>query len=100
MRIFPNCPFVNRTIEVGGLTKSELIQKMQQQSISMNEYAKRLLSHDRFTSSDTKYSLQIVEITIKDLGFSNGATLPQIFKRASELGLALCPLELGAHLRL
>ncbi|MDG5788438.1 helicase [Evansella sp. AB-P1] len=100
MRIYPNCPFVTRTLEVGGLTKSQLIQIMQQQSISMNEYAKKLLSDDIFTTSDAKYSLQIVELTVEDLGFSDGATLPQIFKRANELGLELCPLELGPHLRL
>lgn len=100
MRIYPNCQFVTRTIEIGGLTKSELIQIMQQQSISRNEYAKKLLSDDKFTTSDTKYSLQIVELTVEDLGFSDGATLHQIFKRASELGLELCPLELGLHLRL
>jgi hypothetical protein len=49
---------------------------------------------------DTKYRLQTVELTVGDLGFSDGATTTQIFKRASELGLELCPLELGPYLRL
>ncbi len=100
MRIYPNCPFVTRTLEIGGLTKSQLIRKMQQQSISMNEYAKRLFADEKFTTSDTKYSLQIVKIAVEDLDFSDGATLSQIFKKASELGLELCPLEVGPHLRL
>ncbi|WP_051557713.1 hypothetical protein [Oceanobacillus picturae] len=48
----------------------------------------------------TEYSLKTVELTVKDLGFPNGATMPQIFRQASELGLNLCPLELGPYLRL
>jgi hypothetical protein len=66
----------------------------------MNEYGERLLADDKFTTSDTKYSLQTVELTVGDLGFPDGATTAQIFKKASELGLELCPLELGPHLRL
>ncbi|WP_339229533.1 helicase [Oceanobacillus sp. FSL K6-2867] len=100
MRIYTDCQFITRTIKVGELTKSQLIQKLKQRSILMNEYAKRLLSDDKFTTSDTKYSLKIVELTVENLGFPNGSTMPQIFKRASELGLELCPLELGPHLRL
>ena len=99
-RIYPNCPIITRTVEVGGLTKSQLIQKLQQHSILMNEYGERLLADDKFTTSDTKYSLKTVELTVRNLGFPDGATMPQIFKRASELGLELCPLELGPHLRL
>ena len=100
MEIYPNCPVIARTIEVGGLKKWQLIQKLQQHSISMNEYGERLLFDDKFTTSETKYSLKTVELTVRDLGFPDGATMPQIFKRASELGLELCPLELGPHLRL
>lgn len=100
MRIYPDCPIVTRTIEVGGLTKLQLIQKLQQHSILINEYGERLLSDDKFTTSDTKYSLKTVELTVRDLGFPDGATTPQIFKRASQRGLELCPLELGPHLRL
>ncbi|WP_409303925.1 helicase [Peribacillus sp. SCS-155] len=98
--VYPNCQVITRTIEVGGLTKSQLIQKLQQYSILINEYGDRLLTDDKFTTSDTKYSLQTVELTVSDLGFTDGATTAQIFKRASELGLELCPLELGPHLRL
>ena len=91
---------IKRTIEVGGLTNSQLIQELKQHSILMNELGERLLSDDRFTTSKTKYSLNIVELTVRDLAFPDGASLPQIYKRAGELGLELCPLELGPHLRL
>lgn len=97
---YPNCPIVTRTVEVGGLTKWELIEKLEQSSILMNEYGERLLADGKFTTSDTKYILQTVELTVGDLGFPDGAATPQIYKRASELGLELCPLELGPHLRL
>ncbi|MGG1791939.1 helicase [Bacillus mycoides] len=100
MRIYPDCPIITRTVEVGGLTKSQLIQKLQQYSILMNEYGERLLADDKFTTSNTKYSLQTVELTVIDLGFPDGANTAQLFKRASELGLELCPLELGPQLRL
>ncbi|MEK4100048.1 helicase [Bacillus sp. FSL E2-0195] len=100
MRIYPDCPIITRTVEVGGLTKSQLIQKLQQYSILMNEYGERLLADDKFTTSNTKYSLETVELTVIDLGFPDGATTAQLFKRASELGLELCPLELGPQLRL
>jgi hypothetical protein len=99
-KIYPDCPIIKRTVEVGGLTKSQLIQKLQQYSILMNESGERLFADKKFTTSDTKYSLETVELTVGDLGFPDGATTAQIFKRASELGLELCPLELGPHLRL
>jgi len=99
-KIYPNCPIITRTVEVGGLTKTQLIQKLQQYSVLMNESAERLLADDKFTTSDTKYSLQTVELTVCDLGFPDGATTSQIFNRASDLGLELCPVELGPYLRL
>jgi len=87
-------------VEVGGLTKTQLTLKLQQNSIMMNAYGEMLLDDERFTISDTKYSIQTVELTVANLGFSNGATLPQLYKRADELGLDLCPPELGPYLRL
>jgi hypothetical protein len=99
-KIYPACSFISRTIEVGGFTKGELIEKLQQSSILINEYGERLMADDKFTTSETKYRLQIVELTVGNLGFPDGATLDQIFKRANELDLELCPMELGPYLRL
>lgn len=99
-RIYPDCPVITRTVEVGGLTKSQLIQKFQQESILMNESAERLFADDKFTASDTKCNLQTVELTVRDLGFPDGSTMGEIFTKAKELGLKLCPLELGPYLRL
>lgn len=98
--IHPYCTFISRTVKVGGLTKSQLIQKLHKYSILMNEYGERLFADDRFMTSATKYSLQTVELTVEDLGFLEGANTTQIYKRARELGLELCPLELGPYLRL
>ncbi|SFC93389.1 helicase [Bacillus sp. UNCCL81] len=99
-KIYPNCPFITRIVEISGQTKSQLIQKLQQASISMNEYGEMLLKDEHFTISKSKYSLQTVELTVGDLGFLEGATTPQIYKKAKELNLQLCPLELGPYLRL
>ncbi|WP_274364104.1 helicase [Paenibacillus thermotolerans] len=99
-QIYPNCQVVERVVEVGGLTKSQLIEKLKHYSILMNEAGERLLADDKFTTSDTKYSLHTVELTVGDLGFPDGATTAQIFRTAGELGLEFCPLELGPHLRL
>ncbi|MCY0910039.1 MAG: hypothetical protein OWR62_16825, partial [Sulfobacillus thermotolerans] len=99
-KIYPDCAVITRPVEVGGLTKSQLMQKLQQQSILMNESAERLFADDKFTTSDTKYTVQTVELTVCDLSFPDGAITGEIFNRATELGLKLCPLELGPHLRL
>lgn len=78
--VYPNRLIGIRTVESGGLTKSQLIQKMQEHYIMINEYGEQLLTDNRFTTSDKKYSLQTVELTVSDLGFRDGATKDQIFK--------------------
>ena len=91
---------ITRTLEISGLTKFQLIQKLENHSIRLNEYAEKLLSDDKFIPSKNKYSVTTVTLTVKDLGFPEGATMPQIVKRASDVGLGLCPLEVGPYLRL
>ena len=98
--IYPNCPTVIRTVDVGGLTKADLLQQLQTNAVSMNESAQRLFTSELFTTSDTRYLVTTVELTVRDLGFAQGATVAKIYERAGALGLCLCPLELGPHLRL
>jgi hypothetical protein len=97
---YPDCSTVIRTASVGGLTKTELVQELRRNSISINEAGERLLASDRFTISEARYSVTTVELTVGDLGFAQGSTSAEIYARAAALGLGLCPLELGPHLRL
>jgi hypothetical protein len=97
---YPGCPTTIRTVSVGGLTKAALIHELKRNNISMNEYAESLFASDCFTTSETRYPLTTVELTVRNLGFRAGATTPAIYARAGQLGLGLCPLELGPHLRL
>jgi hypothetical protein len=98
--IYPDCPTITRAVQVGGLTKSELMGELQRNAISMNESGERLFASEHFTTSATRHSVMTVELTIRDLGFPQGATIAEIYARAAAHGLGLCPLELGPHLRL
>jgi len=98
--IYPDCPTITRVVQAGGLRKSELMEELQRNAISTNESADRLFASDLFTTSETRYSVTTVELTVHDLGFARGATMAEIYARAAALGLDLCPIELGPHLRL
>lgn len=88
------------SVNLGGLMKSELLEELARNAISMNVSAERLFASDHFTTSETRYSVTTVELTLCNLGFPRGATIAEIYERAGQLGLGLCPLELGPHLRL
>ncbi|WP_427051623.1 helicase [Paenibacillus sp. TC-CSREp1] len=96
--IYPHCPVKIRIVEVGGLTQTQLQHKLQQCSIQINEYGKTLLTSEKFIMSHTKKRLQTVELAVKHLGFRDGAATLQLFQTAVDLGLQLCPMELGPYL--
>lgn len=47
-----------------------------------------------------KKKVELVNVSLNELGFENGAACADIFRRAQELGLDLCPAEVGPQLRL
>lgn len=100
MAVFPRCHVIRREVEVGGLTKSQLVRTLRQASIRLNRYAMKLFRDDRFTVSDTKHVVRTVELTVGDLGYVQGATSIEILVTAGRFGLDPCPLELAPYLRL
>jgi hypothetical protein len=98
--IYPHCPTTIRSVSVGGLTQSELLEELQRNAIALNEAAERLFASEQFTTAATRYCVTAMELTVQDLDFPQGATTAEIVERANALGLGLCPIELGPHLRL
>jgi hypothetical protein len=76
------------------IAKKALIEK----NDYLSTWGEDILNKTEFSKESQKYDL--VRFTINQLGFPNGATTDEIYKRAGELGLDLCPAEVGPHLRL
>ena len=98
--IYPNCQTSPRVLNLGDHSKPELLKRLIENNISMNVWAEDLFSSSYFTTSSSKYSVTIVEINVSNLGFPDGSVITDIFERAIQLGLALCPLELVPYYRL
>jgi len=98
--MYPNKETNIKIVEVGGYTKTELIQKLKENKIFLNELAEQLIASDYFKVSKEQYKTKIVELTVNDLGFMEGAVTSQLFSKAAKLGLELCPLELAPYVRL
>ena len=97
--VFPDCPTTVRHITVGTLTKSELHAEFRRHSIQLNSQGETLFA-ELVDTVKVSVCLETVELTVRQLGFLNGARSAELFARAIELGLSLCPLELAPYLRL
>lgn len=63
-------------------------------------WANNILDKPAFKVSVNKVKVGLVVMSVIELGFKDGATLEAIFTRAKEIGLDLCPPEVGPQLRL
>jgi hypothetical protein len=91
---------IGHRVQIGGQTKAELVERLRHSGVEINESGRILFESDRFITSDVATELATVELSVHDLGFPQGATLSDVFAGARRVGLRLCPLELGPHLRL
>ncbi|KKT93241.1 MAG: hypothetical protein UW94_C0008G0041 [Parcubacteria group bacterium GW2011_GWA2_45_14] len=97
---FPEGRLRRFNVEIGGQTKKQLEQNLKQANIKTSKPAQSMLDNKDFTTQANLEQLKLVRLTVDDLGLPNGSTTDQIYQRAEELGLDLCPAEVGPHLRL
>ncbi len=88
------------TIECGGISKSLLLNSLKESGILLNEFCEIIFSSELFITSTQKHTISIIEASIKDIGFTTGATLSEISERLPDYGFCECPLEVGPYLRL
>ncbi|KKW31490.1 MAG: hypothetical protein UY76_C0057G0007 [Candidatus Uhrbacteria bacterium GW2011_GWA2_52_8d] len=109
---FPEGKIRRQSIEIGGKDVIEL-KGLLEQNGDRFDHVNWMMDHDDF-----KYSLRekdskqpdwkkwkikspeeamLIRLRVEDLGFPSGATTDQIYTRAEELGLELCPPEVGLN---
>ena len=91
-----------KTIKIGtGLkTANDFRKALKQNGCRINDWGNTILSKPAFMASDTETEVDLVNVSVAELGFKEGTTLRDINKKALELGLELCPNEVGPQLRL
>lgn len=91
---------IPRRVRIGGVDKTRLLAMLRDAGVRLNEAAERLIADRRFTTRARSAIVEPIRITVGALGFEQGALFDEIARRAASHGLALCPPELGPHLRL
>lgn len=97
---FPDKKIFMRELETDpNINFSEKAEKaLKDKNMYLTDWGKDILYKTQFSQEKEKYNL--VRFTVEQLGFLNGATTDEIYKKAEKLGLELCPAEVGPHLRL
>jgi hypothetical protein len=92
-----------KTIKLGtgGLKNADDFRKaLKKANCGIGDRGNDILGKPAFTVDDTKKEVELVNVSVAELGFKEGARYADICKRANELGLDLCPAEVGPQLRL
>ena len=68
---------------------------------ALGDAAAEIIGRPGFTLSKARMDVNLVVLSVSELGFRDaGATTAEIYARAQQLGLELCPAEVGPQLRL
>lgn len=103
---FPEGRVEKGPLEIGGMTEKELEREIknkkddQGKNYQISSYAKSMMDNPDFATSRNREKIDLVKLKVGDLGFTKNPTTDEIYARAKELGLELCPAETGPHLRL
>lgn len=95
---FPKNKILRTNIELSTKTGEEYKKTIESDGMLVSSYAESVLNKMEKLKSNEKVDL--VSFSVAQLGFEGNATTDQIYAKAEELGLELCPPQVGPELRL
>ena len=84
----------------GPKTADDFRKAIKDCGMKISDWANSILGRPEFRVAAGETEVDLVKVTVAELGFKEGATREQIYARAKELGLEICPPEVGPQLRL
>lgn len=97
---FPKEKIRRSELTIGGKTKEQLTNELRAHNINISPYAEEMIKSPDFTTLESPEPVDLIRIKVADLGFTEYPTTDQLYVKAAELGLELCPAEVGPHQRL
>jgi len=90
-----------RTITLGAYEGVDAYRRaLDSAGIKIGEAADEILGRPAFPNGGTKKDLELVLLTAADLGVEPESSLADVYTRAGQVGLELCPAEAALQLRL
>lgn len=90
-----------RTIKLGTYKSVKTLRMaLERADNRVSDWATDILAKPAFTVASEVTEVDLVILSVEELGFKEGACYKDIYARAKELGLELCPAEVGPQLRL
>jgi len=90
-----------KTVKLGTMKDADEFRKaIKALGYKIGDLGNDILGKPAFRVSKTKVKVDLVNVSVAELGFKDGAKLSDIYKKALGLGLQLCPNEVGPQLRL
>jgi len=101
---------MSESLKIGGMTAEELEESLDREKIHVSSYSRSMFKNkkqfiqpvnerEKERRGETE-TLALVRLQVRDLGFTSPPTTKELFARARERGLELCPPETGPYLRL
>jgi hypothetical protein len=87
-------------LAIGGRTAKQLESSLASEGFRIGDWARSMLRSRDFTTLPEEQTLNLVRVKVADLGLAGNPTTDQIYAKANDLGLDLCPAEVGPQLRL
>ncbi len=89
-----------KRIGLGTIKKDEFPEVLKSQGYDISAGAWKILEDPGFRVASEESEVNLVKVRLKQLGFKKKTTFTQVYKRAEQLGLGMCPPEVGPQLRL
>ena len=89
-----------KTITIGNISRDKFIPALKERNMNVSDWSADMMKQDAFTVVKQEEQIDLVVMSVRDLGFDRATRYDAICQRAKERGLELCPPEVGPQLRL
>ncbi len=89
-----------KTITLGTHKDAKSLKKdLERNGFRVSDWSADIMTKPAFTLASEETKIDLVNVSVGELGFTKATPLRDIYARAIELGLKLCPAETGPQLR-